>query len=336
MAIKRYLGDHFFGLSSDTKPTDVDDGATFDESDTGSQYHKVNNAWVALSVAGGTGDWTFGVGTQTNPGSASITPVGTFTLATSASNSDVIIDPHGTGGLRLNKPSSGAFNIKTNETGGSGTGLVTIFPEDGSITYGGGISLYAYAHASKPGMTWIGYGGSLGVSIGLGSDAVLGTSRLDIDGTSVRTPLTTAATSTTTGALRSAGGLGVVGSAYIGGSLTVTGEINRVVSWTEVTGTSQSMAVTKGYIANNAGLVTLTLPDTAAVGSIVAVVGQGAGGWKIAQNASEVIHFGSVNTTTGTGGSLASTNRYDCVELICTVANTEWVERNSVGTITIV
>lgn len=67
-----------------------------------------------------------------------------------------------------------------------------------------------------------------------------------------------------------------------------------------MTGTSQSASINNGYIANNASLVTITIPTTAVVGSIVRVAGSGAGGWKVAQNASEIIHFGSVNTTTGT------------------------------------
>lgn len=108
------------------------------------------------------------------------------------------------------------------------------------------------------------------------------------------------------------------------------------MTWNEETGTSATMAVNNGYLANNAGLVTLTLPTTAAVGDIVAVAGSGAGGWLVAQNASEIIHFVSTDSTTGAGGSLASTNRYDCVELICNVANTEWVVRSSTGNITIV
>lgn len=46
------------------------------------------------------------------------------------------------------------------------------------------------------------------------------------------------------------------------------------VSYTEVTGTSQSIAVNTGYILNNAVLVTATLPSTSAVGNIVRVVGK--------------------------------------------------------------
>lgn len=108
------------------------------------------------------------------------------------------------------------------------------------------------------------------------------------------------------------------------------------ITWNEETGTSATMAVNNGYIANNAGLVTLTLPTTAAVGDVVRVAGSGAGGWAVAQNASEIIHFGSTDSTTGVGGSLASTVRYDAVELLCIVANTEWSVISSLGNITIV
>jgi hypothetical protein len=108
------------------------------------------------------------------------------------------------------------------------------------------------------------------------------------------------------------------------------------ITWSEVTGTSQSASVDNGYITNNAGLVTVTIPTTAPVGSVVRVAGKGAGGWKVAQNASEIIHFGNINTTTGTGGSLASVNRYDAVELVCIVADTEWAVISSQGNITVV
>ncbi len=104
----------------------------------------------------------------------------------------------------------------------------------------------------------------------------------------------------------------------------------------EVVGTSQAMAVQNGYVANNAGLVTLTLPTTAAVGDVVAVQGVGAGGWLIAQNASEIIHVGNVASTAGVGGSVASINRYDSVTLVCVVADTEWAVIASQGSLTIV
>jgi hypothetical protein len=96
------------------------------------------------------------------------------------------------------------------------------------------------------------------------------------------------------------------------------------------------MSVNVGYIANNAGLVTLTLPTTSALGSVIEVVGKGAGGWRIAQNASEIIHFGNINTTTGITGYLQSTLTYDAIRIVCTVADTEWTVLSVQGNITVI
>lgn len=113
------------------------------------------------------------------------------------------------------------------------------------------------------------------------------------------------------------------------GYITYAAAPSGGMTWNNVVGTSQAMAVSNGYIANNAGLVTLTMPASAAVGQIVAVVGSGAGGWSISCNAGQVIHVGSVPSSSG--GSVASTNQFDCVEVICVVANTSFVARNSFG-----
>lgn len=104
------------------------------------------------------------------------------------------------------------------------------------------------------------------------------------------------------------------------------------ITWSEITGTTQSMAVNNAYIANNASQVVFTLPNTAAVGSVVEVVGKGAGGWRIGQNASEIIHNSDFDTTTGTGGYIESTHRRDSVRLVCVVANTEWNVVSMTGT----
>lgn len=133
--------------------------------------------------------------------------------------------------------------------------------------------------------------------------------------------------------LLGAGGILVAGNAGTN-TLTITGTPS--VTWNEVTATSASMAVSNGYVANNAGVVTLTLPATAAFGDMIRVAGKGAGGWLIAQNAGQTIHFGSVDTTTGAGGSLASTLQYDVVELLCITQDTDFLVTNSVGNITYV
>lgn len=109
------------------------------------------------------------------------------------------------------------------------------------------------------------------------------------------------------------------------------------VTWTVVTASTQAMAVNSGYVANYAGQCVMTLPATAAVGSIFSVTGMNtAAGWKIAQNSGQQIFFGTSTTTSGTGGSLASINIYDAVTLVCNVANNSFIVLNSVGNITVV
>ena len=117
---------------------------------------------------------------------------------------------------------------------------------------------------------------------------------------------------------------------------TITIATTNGISWVEITGTTQNMAVDTGYIANNAALVTLTLPSVALVGDRVRVAGKGAGLWRIAQNALQVIHFGATDSTIGIGGSVTAILRYDCVELLCITANTDWVVLSSVGNLTVV
>lgn len=111
------------------------------------------------------------------------------------------------------------------------------------------------------------------------------------------------------------------GLSFAGAVLNATGVFTPMPTVT-VTGTSQSMAVNTAYTANNAALVTLTLPSTVAVGDEIRVMGLGAGGWKIAQNASQVIHFGNTDTTVGVAGAISSKHRYDTIMIKCVIANT--------------
>ena len=107
------------------------------------------------------------------------------------------------------------------------------------------------------------------------------------------------------------------------------------VPWSVITA-DQTAVINKGYFTNKATVLGITLPSTAAVGSVLRVSGMTAGGWKITQNASGVIHFGKTDTTVGTGGYIQSTLARDAVEMICCVVNNEWNVVSSVGNITIV
>lgn len=157
--------------------------------------------------------------------------------------------------------------------------------------------------------------------------------------------MTNTATSSRVASINKTGSTPLIGKVTLTGgtnvTLTQSGQDISIassgggISWTNVTGTTQSAAINNGYIANNASLVTVTLPSTAVVGSIIEVAGSGAGGWRIAQNASQIINFGVSATTSGTGGRLDSVNRYDAVRLICIVADTTWSVISSQGNVTI-
>jgi len=122
------------------------------------------------------------------------------------------------------------------------------------------------------------------------------------------------------GTLSAGAGISIVNGA---GSITISGTASAI-GWTEVTAATQAMAADNGYVANRATLVTFTLPATAAFGTVLNVIGKGAGGWLIAQNAGQNIQIGTLSSTIGVAGTVASTNRFDSIELICTTADTTW------------
>jgi hypothetical protein len=107
------------------------------------------------------------------------------------------------------------------------------------------------------------------------------------------------------------------------GSIQISGTASGI-GWTDVTGASQAMTADNGYTANRSSLVTFTLPVTAAYGTGLAVIGKGSGGWVIGQNAGQNIQIGSSSTTVGGLGSVASTNQFDAINMVCTTANTTW------------
>lgn len=132
-----------------------------------------------------------------------------------------------------------------------------------------------------------------------------------------------------------AGGTGITIS---NGANTITVSASGSgLSWVDVTGVTQAIAVSTGYISNNAGTVAFTLPASANLGDVFQIVGlQGA--WTLAQNANQQVKFGSSATTVGGGGSLASTNAGDCIECVATntSASTIWRVTSSIGNVTVV
>ena len=142
-----------------------------------------------------------------------------------------------------------------------------------------------------------------------------------------------------TGVLASSG-VGAVGEVLTSGGAGVTPAWAAAAGgfiWAVTTIDLAPMLINHGYITNKAVTAcNLALPTTAAVGILLEVAGMGATGWVISQAANQMIHFGTLTTTTGVGGSLASTADRDCVRLVCTVANLEFEVISSVGNVTVV
>jgi hypothetical protein len=132
-----------------------------------------------------------------------------------------------------------------------------------------------------------------------------------------------------TGTLTAGTGISITNGA---GSITIAS--NGADVWVDQTTSSVTMAANTGYTSDaGASLVTFTLPATAAIGDFVEINGKGSGGWAIAQASGQQIHFGNLATTSGAGGSLSSSNQWDCIRLRCVTANTIFVVVSSQGMI---
>jgi len=104
------------------------------------------------------------------------------------------------------------------------------------------------------------------------------------------------------------------------GTLATTSQVITNVSQAS---SSATLAANSRYATNNgASLVTYTLPTSPTVGDTYIIIGGSSGGWTVHQNASQQIHIGSNSTTSGVGGSLSSSNQYDCVTISCVASNT--------------
>lgn len=107
------------------------------------------------------------------------------------------------------------------------------------------------------------------------------------------------------------------------------------IPWIDVSATTQAMLVWGKYVANNAALVTLSLPSVADFGTEIEVKGMGNGGWIITQAIGQQINYGVSTTTLGVSGSLASSQIRDAVRLVCVVANTVWDVVSSQGNLNV-
>lgn len=104
----------------------------------------------------------------------------------------------------------------------------------------------------------------------------------------------------------------------------VIADIQNVLMSTEsVAGITQDVVANSTYIPTNVALTSFQLPDNFDVGSRVAIVGNGAGGWSLLTGAGQTIEVASQSASAAV--SVTSASQYDSIEIIGVVANTTWV-----------
>lgn len=93
----------------------------------------------------------------------------------------------------------------------------------------------------------------------------------------------------------------------------------------------------EGYAIIAGANIDVSLPAVAASGSLFSIVATNVGtGWTVSQLASQSIIFANSQSTAGVGGSIASTNRGDALNLVCVLPNLLWVAISSIGNLNIV
>ena len=103
--------------------------------------------------------------------------------------------------------------------------------------------------------------------------------------------------------------------------------------WITVTSNPTNLVPNQGYLMDTPVLGLVYLPLTANVGDQFYVEGFGPNLFEIHQHAGQSVVFDSFTTTVGTSGYIASTNPGDGLTIMCTVANTTFKVRSSIGTL---
>lgn len=222
----------------------------------------------------------------------------TYTIRDAGGNSDLVTSTYNFGAMNFQTSGSNAVNIGT----GSYSGTVTLGNASANIQVAGNFSPVA-AGSTNVGTTTIPFGQLI-----LGSSS---SNYIVINPASV--------------------------ASAVNYTLPDTGQSSSFVlnSTSEITLTSQAIIRGSTYVANNAGLITFTLPASASQGDTFTIIGKGAGLYKIAQNAGQLIHFDAQVTTTGAGGSIQALGQFAVITVICITANTTWSVMRYVGNFTV-
>lgn len=113
-------------------------------------------------------------------------------------------------------------------------------------------------------------------------------------------------------------------------TVTTQAIANLYFTWNSIS-TNTTLVPNNGYILTGGGTLSLALPATSAVGSVIEIIGAVATGWTITQATGQQIYLNTNATTSGAPGSLSSASSKDCVRLVCTGANSTWVVASATG-----
>ena len=116
------------------------------------------------------------------------------------------------------------------------------------------------------------------------------------------------------------------------GSITISATTPPgITAWSKISA-DQPAVVGQGYFCDKAGLLSLSLPATAAIGDVIEVANiNTALGITITQGANQVIYNGIASTTPGIAGSISSSALGDTLKLVCRTVDLEWQVVSVIG-----
>lgn len=303
------------------------------------------SAWIMIDRTASSGTWiemassATGITSLTGDSGGAVMDTGGNINILGGTNVSVAGSP-GTSTLTINLGTAIASSFPTDSgTATPSSGVLNIVGTGGTTTSGSGNTVTVTSGGTVPTsfVTDAGTATPAGNILNVLGDGVIDTSGAgDTLTINAGETIATTYTADSGSATPAANNLNIVGS----GSTTTSGSGDTItinssgggLSWNEVTAVGPTaMAVDMGYVANFTSRVELLLPDTAAFGSVIEIVGVGTGGWQINQNAGETIYFGDSSTTTGASGTIQSSEDRACVKLVCISANTDWAISYSSG-----
>ena len=119
------------------------------------------------------------------------------------------------------------------------------------------------------------------------------------------------------------------------GTHTLTISSASTLSWQKISA-SQTLVNGIGYFCVGGGALSLALPASSSVGDTISVALAGSTSWAITQSAGQQIIIGNLQSTSGVGGTVHSTQQGDTLTFVCLTANLVWYVISSMGNPTII